>query len=151
VAWASRWADDGHPATAPAGSYPTRASPYGALDRAGNAWEWMRDWYNEAYYTRSPRGRLAGPVGGKWRVPHGASCATSLDIHLASRSSCAPRSGTFDLGFDAPRFRDPGPGPICGRLPSSLLLQQGLGPVSTSACFSATSSRMKGGDKLPTT
>jgi len=32
--------NDGYPDLAPVGSYPAGASPYGALDMAGNAWEW---------------------------------------------------------------------------------------------------------------
>ena len=29
----------------PVGSYPAGASPYGCLDMAGNAYEWVADWY----------------------------------------------------------------------------------------------------------
>jgi formylglycine-generating enzyme required for sulfatase activity len=31
---------DGHRLTAPVGSYPRGASPYGVLDAVGNVWEW---------------------------------------------------------------------------------------------------------------
>ena len=33
--------DDGYAQTAPVGSYPDSASAYGALDMAGNVWEWV--------------------------------------------------------------------------------------------------------------
>ncbi len=33
---------DGHALSAPVGSYPAGAAPTGALDMAGNVWEWTR-------------------------------------------------------------------------------------------------------------
>ena len=36
------------------GSYPTGASPYGALDMAGNVYEWVNDWFSYDYYNVSP-------------------------------------------------------------------------------------------------
>ena len=40
--------------TSQVGSYPAGASPYGALDMAGNVWEWVNDWYGSDYYCHGP-------------------------------------------------------------------------------------------------
>jgi formylglycine-generating enzyme required for sulfatase activity len=40
--------------TSPVGYYPDGASPYGAMDMAGNAYEWVLDEYLEDYYTTYP-------------------------------------------------------------------------------------------------
>jgi len=44
----------------PVGSYPTGASPYGALDMAGNAWEWVDGFYNGDPQRRVIRGGAHG-------------------------------------------------------------------------------------------
>ena len=40
--------------TVAVGSYPAGASVYGALDMAGNVWEWTLDIYDSGYYLKSP-------------------------------------------------------------------------------------------------
>ena len=59
--------------TTPVGNYPTGASPYGALDMAGNVWEWVADWYDENYYASTPSRNPAGPTSGDFHVLRGGS------------------------------------------------------------------------------
>jgi serine/threonine-protein kinase len=54
VDWGDKSIDDGYQFTAAVGHYPDGKSPYGALDMAGNVWEWVRDRYDEKYYANSP-------------------------------------------------------------------------------------------------
>lgn len=79
LAWSDREADDGYQYTAPVGSYPAGASAYGALDMAGNVWEWVEDWFDEGYYARTPYRNPAGPSTGNEHVLRGGSWADSRD------------------------------------------------------------------------
>jgi formylglycine-generating enzyme required for sulfatase activity len=81
-----REVDDGYAETAPVGSYPDGASPYGALDMAGNVWEWVMDWYGETYYAVSPAENPAGPSSGSFRVVRGSNWYSSVhDLRLTLR------------------------------------------------------------------
>jgi formylglycine-generating enzyme required for sulfatase activity len=71
--WADGSVDDGYGYTAPVGSYPDGVSWCGALDLAGNVWEWVADWYDAAYYGRSSSQNPPGPSSGQERVRRGAS------------------------------------------------------------------------------
>ena len=59
--------------TAPVGSFLGGASPYGALDMAGNVWEWCADWYEEDYPKSAPNKNPTGPAQGSRRVLRGGS------------------------------------------------------------------------------
>lgn len=49
------------PDTLEVGSLPEGNSVYEGWDMAGNAWEWVHDWYAEHYYTFSPQENPLGP------------------------------------------------------------------------------------------
>lgn len=50
--------------TSVVGSYPAGASPYGLLDMAGNAAEFVQDWFLEDYYASAPTENPQGPEYG---------------------------------------------------------------------------------------
>jgi serine/threonine-protein kinase len=57
---------DGYERTSPVGSFPGGASWVGALDMAGNVWEWCADWYGE--YPSTVQTNPTGPETGEYRV-----------------------------------------------------------------------------------
>jgi len=63
--------DDGYQETAPVGSYPQGASPYGVLDMAGNVSEWVADWFDYDYYQESPQENPFGPACADKRLVRG--------------------------------------------------------------------------------
>ncbi len=86
--------------TSQVGSYPTGASPYGALDMAGNVWEWVNDWYDSDYYDGSPVSNPPGPENGSWRVMRGGNWNADWDYaRVAYRLSYYPAYSYYFLGF----------------------------------------------------
>ena len=71
--WKDDRFDDGYAFTAPVGSFPDGVSPYGAVDMAGNLWEWVADWHADDYYGVSPYENPAGPHAGTVRAMRGGA------------------------------------------------------------------------------
>lgn len=80
---------------APVGSYQPNA--WGLHDMAGNAWEWTADWYDMAYYQRSPEGNPLGPPSGTQKVKRGGSWLQYKA--LKSREKQAPENSDDQTGF----------------------------------------------------
>lgn len=94
------WADE--KTLYPVGSFPDGDSPYGVKDMAGNAREWVSDWYDADYYKHAPERNPQGPDkkgvvrsirGGSWHSP------------LADITSSARGRGGFALQTHGTGFR----------------------------------------------
>jgi formylglycine-generating enzyme required for sulfatase activity len=90
--------------TAEVGSYPSGASPYGAMDMAGSVWEWVNDWYGSDYYGASPASNPTGPATGTGRVLRGGSWdSVDLALRAAKRGYDNPDSWFYTVGFRCAR------------------------------------------------
>jgi formylglycine-generating enzyme required for sulfatase activity len=84
--------------TAQVGSYPDGASWVGAMDMAGNVWEWVNDWYGE--YSSEVQTNPKGPETGEERVLRGGSWYGIREwLRAASRGSVPPVVRTDYYGF----------------------------------------------------
>ena len=90
----------GYDSTAPVGSHPAGASPYGLMDMGGNVWEWCADWYADDYYEISPYRDPQGPDSGMAHVVRGGSWDSRPSVLSAScRSWGYPGYRDGDFGF----------------------------------------------------
>jgi len=98
-------------ATAPVGSKPAGASPYGVLDMAGNVFEWLQDRYHPNFYAVSPatnpdnEKKQIGEIQTFGRVVRGGSfvygndCKDSLTcLRAGARNGTDAWSGCFICG-----------------------------------------------------
>ncbi len=98
--WRIVGANDGYAMTAPVGSYLQGASPYGALDMAGNLREWVADWFDENYYRVAPNENPAGPAEGRRRVARGSAWNdVEWTVRSTDRFAYQPTVASNEVGF----------------------------------------------------
>lgn len=85
--------------TSKIGSFEKGASPYGAMDMAGNVWEWVNDWWADKYDetdTINPQ----GPTNGEQKVMRGGSWwNNSAFIRTQYRNEARPNDADDFSGF----------------------------------------------------
>jgi len=87
--------------TVPGGSFPEGKSPFGIMDMSGNVAEWVADWYDESYYSKSPQADPQGPESGEDRIIRGGSWEVAdYDVlRGADRVRFSPNLRLNTLGF----------------------------------------------------
>ncbi|UCC62160.1 MAG: SUMF1/EgtB/PvdO family nonheme iron enzyme, partial [Anaerolineae bacterium] len=89
---------DGYVRTAPVGSFPAGRSWCGALDTAGNVWEWVADWYGD--YPPTAQTNPTGPTTGDYKVLRGGGWTYSqTNARAADRAYFAPGDRAISVGF----------------------------------------------------
>jgi formylglycine-generating enzyme len=86
------------------GTTPCRTHPpngYGLFDAAGNAWEWVGDWYDPQYYSTAPVRNPRGPSEGGLRIVRGGSWLVA-DVRMLTcshRHKVPPDTYSYGIGF----------------------------------------------------
>jgi formylglycine-generating enzyme required for sulfatase activity len=92
------------PIVAPVDSGEEGRSPYGLHHMAGNAAEWVEDWFGIDYYATMPDRNPHGPSNGRYRVVRGGSWkSTPALLRTATRSGASPDRRAATIGFRCAR------------------------------------------------
>jgi eukaryotic-like serine/threonine-protein kinase len=91
---------ENHPVTAPVAAFGNSASPHGAVQLAGNVWQWV-----DAWYRGNHDGEASVPVAPRtWRVLRGGSWREHDDaLRTTSRHYLKPGSALHNVGFRCAR------------------------------------------------
>jgi iron(II)-dependent oxidoreductase len=75
-------------------------SPYGLHHMAGNAAEWVNDWFGIDYYATMPEQNPRGPATGRYKVVRGGSWKSEPAIlRAATRGGASPDRRASTIGF----------------------------------------------------
>jgi formylglycine-generating enzyme required for sulfatase activity len=87
--------------TAPADAFPAGASPYGAIDMAGNTWEWVASAYRPYPYDAADgrEDQKAGPVRGTRGGGHDSPAEEITTTQRGRNLSRNPAAGHHNIGF----------------------------------------------------
>lgn len=84
--------------TLPVGSHPQGASPYGVLDMAGNVSEWVRDYFQEDYYSSSTDEDPQGPETGYYEDETGQG----FEARIARSGNHSTEEGSMQVFHRTP-------------------------------------------------
>jgi len=92
------------PIVAPVDSGEKGRSPYGLHHMAGNAAEWVEDWFGIDYYATMPDRNPHGPANGRYKVVRGGSWKSAPALlRTATRSGASPDRRAATIGFRCAR------------------------------------------------
>ena len=92
------------PIVAPVDRGEEGRSPYGLHHMAGNAAEWVEDWFGIDYYATMPDRNPHGPANGRYKVVRGGSWKSAPALlRAATRSGASPDRRAATIGFRCAR------------------------------------------------
>ena len=99
------------PILAAVDSHDAGKSPYGLHHMAGNAAEWVEDWFGSDYYASMPERNPPGPTNGRYKSVRGGSWKShQVMLRTATRGGSAPDQRLATIGFRcAKSSTSPGP------------------------------------------
>jgi formylglycine-generating enzyme len=101
---------EGADTVSPIGNREQGKSPWGVHDLAGNLYEWVADWYDEAFYSTKSTMNPRGPVEGTAKVQRGGSYFNQpYRLRSAFRTKSDPTEHDPRVGFRCAQDVSPHP------------------------------------------